>query len=58
MNTRAVTLLFHDVVPAGRWELSGFHGADADLYKLDCAEFHRHLQAINRSLRSRLISIL
>jgi peptidoglycan/xylan/chitin deacetylase (PgdA/CDA1 family) len=43
---RAHTLLFHDVVPDGRWELSGFAGADADVYKLDCVEFHRHLLAM------------
>ncbi|PYU30012.1 MAG: hypothetical protein DMG31_15130 [Acidobacteria bacterium] len=49
---RAVTLLFHDVVPAGRWELSGFRGADADLYKLDCAKFRQHFMAISQSLRS------
>jgi peptidoglycan/xylan/chitin deacetylase (PgdA/CDA1 family) len=49
---RAITLLFHDVVPAGCWELSGFQGADADLYKLDCAEFRRHLMAITQNPRS------
>ena len=43
---RAITLLFHDVVPDFRWELSGFPGADADVYKMDCAEFRRHLAAI------------
>ena len=47
---RAVTLLYHDVVPAGRWELSGFGGADADVYKLDCDAFRRHLMAISQSL--------
>ena len=46
---RAVTLLFHDVVPAGRWESSGFDGADADVYKLDCDAFRRHLKAIRQS---------
>jgi peptidoglycan/xylan/chitin deacetylase (PgdA/CDA1 family) len=51
MNLHAVTLLFHDVAPDGRWELSGFQGADADLYKLDCVDFHRHLTAIGGSLR-------
>ncbi len=50
MNMRAITLLFHDVVPAGRWELSGFRGADADVYKLDCVEFRQHLMAIRPSL--------
>jgi peptidoglycan/xylan/chitin deacetylase (PgdA/CDA1 family) len=44
---RAVSLLFHDVAPAGRWELSGFQGADADVYKLACDDFRRHLAAIS-----------
>lgn len=47
---RAVTLLLHDVVPAGRWELSGFEGADADVYKMDCDTFRRHLMAISQTL--------
>ncbi|MBZ5632290.1 MAG: polysaccharide deacetylase family protein [Acidobacteriia bacterium] len=51
MTNRAVTLLFHDVVPDGRWDSSGFQGADADVYKLDCADFRRHLAAIGESLR-------
>lgn len=51
MTTRAFTLLYHDVVPEGRWESSGFEGADADVYKLDCADFRRHLAAIAQSLR-------
>jgi peptidoglycan/xylan/chitin deacetylase (PgdA/CDA1 family) len=51
VNVRAVTLLFHDVVPDRRWELSGFQGADADVYKMGCADFRRHLAAIGQSLR-------
>lgn len=47
---RAVTLLFHDVVPSGRWGLSGFDGADADVYKIDCDAFRLHLAAIRQSL--------
>ena len=49
---RAVTLLFHDVVPDGRWDLSGFEGADADVYKLDCDSFRRHLAAISETLHA------
>ena len=52
MTNRAFTLLYHDVVPEGRWESSGFQGADADVYKLDCADFRRHLAAIGQSLRN------
>jgi peptidoglycan/xylan/chitin deacetylase (PgdA/CDA1 family) len=48
---RAITLLFHDVVPAGRWASSGFQGADSEVYKLDCVEFRRHLMAIGQGLR-------
>jgi peptidoglycan/xylan/chitin deacetylase (PgdA/CDA1 family) len=51
VNIQAITLLYHDVVPQGRWELSGFQGADADVYKLDCVEFRHHLLAIKQSLR-------
>ena len=47
----ALTLMFHDVVPEGHWNESGFIGADADLYKLNCAEFRHHLEAIHRNLR-------
>src|ERR1700686_4820003 len=53
---RAITLLFHDVVPAGRWELSGMHGADADVYKLDCLEFHGHLREVAQQLPSRPVT--
>lgn len=43
---RAITLLYHDVVPSGNLEASGFPGGDAAVYKLDLAEFHQHLIAI------------
>jgi len=43
---KATTLLFHDVVPFGRFDLSGFQSPDANLYKLDCSVFERHLAAI------------
>ncbi len=53
---RAVTLLFHDVVPADCWDSSGMHGADADVYKLDCSEFRQHLRAIAQQLPSRPVT--
>jgi hypothetical protein len=53
---RAVTLLFHDVVPNGRWDSSGMLGADADVYKLDCLEFRRHLRAIAEQITSRPVT--
>lgn len=48
---KAMTLLYHDVTPAGEWGRSGFPGADADLYKLSVADFEAHLEAIAASGR-------
>jgi peptidoglycan/xylan/chitin deacetylase (PgdA/CDA1 family) len=48
---QAITLLYHDVAPPGCLDSTGFQGADADVYKLDCGEFRQHLMAIARSLR-------
>ena len=48
---RFTSLLFHDVVPDGRWQSSGFAGADADAYKMDSEEFRRHLKAVAHCLR-------
>jgi peptidoglycan/xylan/chitin deacetylase (PgdA/CDA1 family) len=42
----ALTLLYHDVVPAGHPEVSGFQSPDADIYKLSIEEFEGHLAAI------------
>jgi len=43
---RTTALLYHDVVPRDRYDTSGFAGADADIYKLECGEFRRHIQHI------------
>src|SRR5690242_4916168 len=43
---KAVTLLYHDVTQAGGAASSGFNSSDADIYKLDAADFERHLEAI------------
>jgi peptidoglycan/xylan/chitin deacetylase (PgdA/CDA1 family) len=43
---RACTLLYHDVVPPGRFDLSGFQSADANIYKLSVDEFALQLDAI------------
>jgi peptidoglycan/xylan/chitin deacetylase (PgdA/CDA1 family) len=51
---RAYSLMYHDVVPAGAFDESGIQGADADLYKLDRAEFRRHLDAIAALGRERV----
>jgi peptidoglycan/xylan/chitin deacetylase (PgdA/CDA1 family) len=41
-----IVLLYHDVVEPGDYRSSGFQSPDADIYKLDRAEFQRHLGAI------------
>jgi peptidoglycan/xylan/chitin deacetylase (PgdA/CDA1 family) len=46
LTMRVCALLYHDVVPAGRFELSGFQSPDADIYKLSEEEFARHVEAI------------
>ena len=46
---KATVLLFHDVVPAGRFDLSGFQSPDADIYKLDCREFEEDLASIGEN---------
>ncbi len=45
---QTIALLYHDVVPAGDYSLSGFQSADANIYKLDCDEFKNHLREIAR----------
>ena len=44
---RVVSLLYHDVVPPGDFECSGFPGGDAAIYKLELSEFEKHLTAIH-----------
>lgn len=56
VKMKATTLLFHDIVENGRWEASGFQGADADVYKLDCGEFRACLEAIKGALRGEVIT--
>jgi peptidoglycan/xylan/chitin deacetylase (PgdA/CDA1 family) len=43
---KSASLLYHDVVQAGRYEASGFRGAGPDRYKLETAEFEEHLRAL------------
>jgi len=43
---KAISVMYHDVVSGGRWDESGFAGADAALYKLGREEFARHLRAV------------
>lgn len=50
-DVRAISLLYHDVVPPGNFAASGFTGRDADIYKLELPEFERHLTAIHSAAR-------
>lgn len=43
---KSASLLYHDVVQAGRYEASGFRGAGPDRYKLEAEEFEEHLTAL------------
>jgi peptidoglycan/xylan/chitin deacetylase (PgdA/CDA1 family) len=43
---RAIALMYHDVVPAGAPDASGFPGADAGRYKLTVEEFTAQLEAL------------
>jgi len=49
---RTLALLYHDIVPAGQFALSGFQSPDADIYKLDCRDFEGHLKRIAAVLDS------
>ena len=48
---KVTSLLYHDVVPPGRLDLSGFQSPDANIYKFDEAEFDRHLTVIQGRAR-------
>ena len=49
---RTLALLYHDIVPGGQFSISGFQSPDANIYKLDCAEFETHLKCIGEVLGS------
>ena len=44
--SRAIALMYHDVVTDGAFASSGFAGEDAAIYKLDRVQFARHLDGI------------
>ena len=54
---KTIALLYHDIVPGGDFTLSGFQSPDADIYKLDCEEFRRHLRAVG-IVEQRVIAIV
>lgn len=43
---QATSILYHDVVESGNPDSTGFEGSGAAVYKLDVADFGRHLDAI------------
>jgi peptidoglycan/xylan/chitin deacetylase (PgdA/CDA1 family) len=47
---KAISLLYHDVVPPDEFRTSGFASGDADIYKLEVPEFERHLAAIQSTI--------
>lgn len=53
---RTASLLYHDVVPAGEPETSGFSGNVANRYKLTRAVFEDHLRAIAARPRVRCMT--
>jgi peptidoglycan/xylan/chitin deacetylase (PgdA/CDA1 family) len=50
---KTTSLLYHDVIPPGRFDLSGFQSPDANIYKLETGEFSRHLAEVERRMRTR-----
>ena len=43
---RVTSIMYHDVVDPGAYDISGFGGADANLYKVERNQFEAHLKAI------------
>jgi peptidoglycan/xylan/chitin deacetylase (PgdA/CDA1 family) len=43
---KKTVLLYHDVIAPGDYGASGFQSPDANIYKLERAEFERHLAAV------------
>jgi peptidoglycan/xylan/chitin deacetylase (PgdA/CDA1 family) len=46
---RITSILYHDVVPPGGADSSGFPGPAAARYKLEVSQFERHLKAIQKA---------
>ena len=51
-----IALLYHDVIPTGADDTSGFHGPGAARYKLTLGEFQHHLEAIQNVVRQRPVA--
>ena len=53
-----LALCYHDIVPEGGAEGSGFQGPDAATYKLSLVRFSEHLRALNMSCEKNQFHIL
>lgn len=54
---KALALMYHDVVPAGAYALSGFSTIGADHYKLAEEQFEQHLAAITAAVNDKPVLI-
>ena len=54
---RAVSLLYHDVVPRGEADTSGFPGLQAARYKLEYDDFCQHIAALRRVITSKPVTV-
>ncbi len=52
-----ISLLYHDVISPAEGNSSGFTGGDANIYKLDRAEFESHLDLIDRTLTGSKVGV-
>lgn len=52
------SIMYHDVVDALAYDVSGFKGADAALYKVDREQFKTHLSAIAAAIEAQPVSVL
>jgi peptidoglycan/xylan/chitin deacetylase (PgdA/CDA1 family) len=53
---RALSIMYHDVVEASDFASSGFPGEGADVYKMRCEDFERHLDAIRAAVAPGTVS--
>lgn len=54
---KAISLLYHDVVRCGDYEISGFPGEGAARYKLAYDTFNLHLAALDQALAAKPVTV-
>ncbi len=54
---KAITSMYHDVVPLGDDEYSGFPGGAAALYKFDTETFKEHIELTNQLIKEKPITV-